>query len=439
MTRDTDAADALGDCGSAKAERELCENFGMTVKRVREFDPQTLDVTRACKFLGLPPKRYDLLATQPEARDRWVESVSLRQKVLIELFPEASRELKEMLEAIRKFATRKCLRPDSPAMLDGDGAGPSSKSQLETELRRLRVRTGLLVGGLAVTLLAVAAASVAVLAATRGRPEAQAVALAGSDAKRGLVVAGDVVPVAPAPPTSPPAASVKPAPVPVAPADPFAVYSVWSGDHDGQRRVLTVTGRLGESFTATFLVGDRIEREVQGRVRDGRVSWLAKDVRAVRGGVGVDNSGTIRVSPSADTIELNWADKDGKTSTYTLTKGGRVAPAKSGPKPNTPAGVMTPAQALKGKAGDAVTVQFGVASADLTPVKKLLLLNSEADHLDAKNFVVVLTPKARQARWKGATAATFRGQTVRAKGTLSLYEGKLQLLTDDEAAITLVK
>ena len=109
--RDIDAADSLGDSGSPKADRDLCENFGLTVKRVREFDPQALDVTLACKFLGLPLKRFDRLAGQPDARDRWVESVASQKKVLIELFPEASRELKETLESIRKFATRKCLNP----------------------------------------------------------------------------------------------------------------------------------------------------------------------------------------------------------------------------------------------------------------------------------------------------------------------------------------
>lgn len=45
-----------------------------------------------------------------------------------------------------------------------------------------------------------------------------------------------------------------------------------------------------------------------------------------------------------------------------------------------------------------MTVQFVVGSANLTPVKRLLLLNSEADRLDAKNPVVVLTPKGRQSR-----------------------------------------
>ena len=62
MTREIDAADSLGEGGDPEADRHLAENFGMTVRQVRAFDPQTLDVTLACKFLGLPLKRFDLLA-----------------------------------------------------------------------------------------------------------------------------------------------------------------------------------------------------------------------------------------------------------------------------------------------------------------------------------------------------------------------------------------
>ena len=40
---------------------------------------------------------------------------------------------------------------------------------------------------------------------------------------------------------------------------------------------------------------------------------------------------------------------------------------------------------------------------------------------------------------KDATAATFQGQTLRVRGTLSKYEDESQLMIDDEAAITLVK
>ena len=42
MPRETDAADFLANEGSPEADRHLAENFGMTVRQVRDFDPQTL-------------------------------------------------------------------------------------------------------------------------------------------------------------------------------------------------------------------------------------------------------------------------------------------------------------------------------------------------------------------------------------------------------------
>lgn len=169
MGRETDAADSLGEEGSPKADRHLAENFGMTIKQVREFDPQTLDVTRACKFLGLPLKRFDLLATQLEARARWVESVAGQKKDLIATFPEASKELKEMLEAIRKFALRKCLKPDSPALVDRGG---TTQSHARSAARKAKTRN-LLIGGGVLAAILLAGGVLVVFMSTRGKPQEQ--------------------------------------------------------------------------------------------------------------------------------------------------------------------------------------------------------------------------------------------------------------------------
>lgn len=167
MARDTDAADALGEGGSPEADRQLAENFGMTVRQLREFDPQLLDVTRACKFLGLPLKRFDQLASQAGARARWVESVAKQKKDLIETFPEAGKEIREMLEAIRKFALRKCLKPDGPA-LTGGSVGGADKSN-----RPQSVRTGLLIGVGATAVVLLACGVVVMLMLPRGGTDKQ--------------------------------------------------------------------------------------------------------------------------------------------------------------------------------------------------------------------------------------------------------------------------
>ena len=80
-------------------------------------------------------------------------------------------------------------------------------------------------------------------------------------------------------------------PTPPAPADPFQTSSVWV--NNGMKMTLTVTERNGETFRAHFEDTIDIEREVTGTVKDGKLSWLAKDVRATKGGPGHDNQATI--------------------------------------------------------------------------------------------------------------------------------------------------
>jgi serine/threonine protein kinase len=101
------------------------------------------------------------------------------------------------------------------------------------------------------------------------------------------------------------------------PSDPFEVNSVWVGD--SPRKVLTVIARKGEKFTAKFeIADDMIEREVTGTINDGTLSWLAKDVRAIRGRVGGDNHGTIRSDESGDEIDFVWRDDNGASGTFIL-------------------------------------------------------------------------------------------------------------------------
>jgi hypothetical protein len=184
MPRETDAADSLGNEGSPEADRHLAENFGMTVRQVRDFDPQTLDVTRACKFLGLPLKRFDQLAAQPDARARWVETVARERKDLIELFPQAGKELKEMLEAIRKFALRKCMKPDGPALVDGGGTARSKARSADKKVST----QNLVIGGGVLAAVVLVGGIVAVVMSARGGPEKQASAPTGGDPGRAVQV-----------------------------------------------------------------------------------------------------------------------------------------------------------------------------------------------------------------------------------------------------------
>jgi hypothetical protein len=104
--------------------------------------------------------------------------------------------------------------------------------------------------------------------------------------------------------------------VAAAPRDPFMVKSVWVNDNF--QSVLTVTERKGEKFTATFVLGDKMERVVTGSIKDGKISWLSKDVRAVRGNAGGDNHGTLGRDKIGDKIDFVWRQDNGANGTFTL-------------------------------------------------------------------------------------------------------------------------
>ena len=361
MPRETDAADFLANEGSPEADRHLAENFGMTVRQVRDFDPQTLDATRACKFLGLPPKRFDQLAAQPEARAKWVESVARQKKDLIETFPQAGTELKGMLEAIRKFSLRKCLKPDGPALVDGGGLrAKDSKSRLESE-RRQKLRMQLVFGGIAVAVLVLVGGIAAVLMTSKRGPEQQAKSPA-ADAKQALVTPSpaadeDAKQVLITPKTEPSVAPTKPSIVsPVLPTvkpesltppqyTPFKLDSVWVGD----KRALIVTECKDDAFTATFKIGSKLDRIVTGIVKNGKIGWLAKDVNMVVGdNKGSNYDGTLTRDMDGDKIIFEYNASNDSKVTFTLRLiNGPVEPFKK----NSDGLVITSIDFTKSKPG----------------------------------------------------------------------------------------
>jgi alkaline phosphatase D len=109
------------------------------------------------------------------------------------------------------------------------------------------------------------------------------------------------------------------------------------------------------------------------------------------------------------------------------------------PKENQPLaeGVLTPAEALKKKEGEEVTVQFEVMAGRLTG--KRILLNSEKDFKSDKNFTVVVNDKAWTGKFDKATYDTFKGKTIKAKGKLSSFNGSLQIQISDEKDLEIVE
>ncbi len=98
--------------------------------------------------------------------------------------------------------------------------------------------------------------------------------------------------------------------------DPFQPKSGWV--NVGQKMTLTVLERNGEKFIGRFEIGDAIDREVTGTVKDGKLSWLAKDVRAIKGGVGGDYQATLTSDKVGDILDFVWRIEKGGSGAFSL-------------------------------------------------------------------------------------------------------------------------
>jgi hypothetical protein len=93
---------------------------------------------------------------------------------------------------------------------------------------------------------------------------------------------------------------------------PFKQKSVWSGE--GIK--LTVIERKGGTFRAK-LETKEWSRIVKGTVNEGKVTWLAKDVQPIKGGIGGDNFGTISKDEEGYRMDVEWKQSNGVSGTGT--------------------------------------------------------------------------------------------------------------------------
>jgi alkaline phosphatase D len=169
-----------------------------------------------------------------------------------------------------------------------------------------------------------------------------------------------------------------------------------------------------------------------------------------------NNYGTVMIDWTAKdpTVSLQLRGEDGEVVAQAKVpvgklqqKGDKVAGGgkteKDKEKEKTaeklPDGVITPEAALKMKSGDEVTVQFAVAGGNAVSGGKRILLNSLKDFKSDDCFTVVVNAKAMTGTFEKATYDTFKGKTIKAKGKLSEFGGKLQLQINDEKSIELVE
>jgi DNA/RNA endonuclease YhcR with UshA esterase domain len=113
-----------------------------------------------------------------------------------------------------------------------------------------------------------------------------------------------------------------------------------------------------------------------------------------------------------------------------------AAAAEPADGPAKPEGVLTPAGAVK-MVDKEVTVQFSPASGRSTGNR--LFLNSEKDFRNDGNLAVMLTGKALSDKFKDATFDSFKGKTIRVKGTVKMYQNRPEIEVTDQSQITIVE
>jgi hypothetical protein len=99
-------------------------------------------------------------------------------------------------------------------------------------------------------------------------------------------------------------------------ADLIQPRTVWVGDGENARLTLTITERRGETFRASFEVGSKIIREVSGTIKNGKLTWNARDVHVIKGTRGGDNVGIV----NGDKIDFEWRSATGGKGTFTLQR-----------------------------------------------------------------------------------------------------------------------
>lgn len=94
--------------------------------------------------------------------------------------------------------------------------------------------------------------------------------------------------------------------------DPFKQNSVWT--NEGLK--LTIIERRGGTFRAR-LECNEWARNIRGAIKNGQVTWLAKDVQPITGGVGGDNYGTISSDDVGYRMDVEWSQPNGVSGTGT--------------------------------------------------------------------------------------------------------------------------
>jgi serine/threonine protein kinase len=114
----------------------------------------------------------------------------------------------------------------------------------------------------------------------------------------------------------------------IARADSLQPGSIWLADPGNF--TFTILEREGERIKARFLVGGQV-REIHGTIKEGRLHWLARDVKVISGKPGGDHEGEIK----GDEVLMSGSNSEGSVAGKFTLKLSKPSPVDKPASPGT--------------------------------------------------------------------------------------------------------
>lgn len=198
---------------------------------------------------------------------------------------------------------------------------------------------------------------------------------------------------------------------------------------------------LGEISLDPSIVGYPLYDITASGLNQGAQKWRAAEANRLR-------VAALPFGNHFGAIEIDWDAREPVISLQLRHEDGAVAVQSRVPlsvlkAPPAPlaraAGTIGPIQALRTKAGEKVSVQFAVRGGRVIGDRDKILLNSEADFRDSRNFTVVVERSTLAGDLADADLNRFLGCTIRAEGLITPYRGINQLVVESAEQLKLLE
>lgn len=232
-------------------------------------------------------------------------------------------------------------------------------------------------------------------------------------------------------------------------------FEKW-GNFPRERQKLFDVIRKTEASGVILLSGDRHLGDIS--VDPDAVGYPLYDITA--SGLNQANSGWRRPEPNSlgvaqlaygnhfGAIEIDWSVNDPLIKIQLRHEDGEIAIQSRIPLSQLKAlpaekplmeGMLTPAQALLLDVGQEAHVQFAVRNARSVSGGNRVLLNSEKDNRSTRNLTVVLEKSALTGPLEKLDVKSLINKTIRAKGTVTLFNDTKQVQITDAQGLVIVE